>query len=134
MKTLSLTALAAALALTSVSAQARIEGGFGYDQGFGVLMQFDNKLNAFIGNDGVAVDYLFARGAVTQVEEIPVSWYVGGGAFVGWDDGYGVRVPFGLEFHLNNRWDAFVQIAPDLDFDDSAKFGVDGAIGIRYAF
>ncbi|MBY6186539.1 hypothetical protein KUV89_07915 [Marinobacter hydrocarbonoclasticus] len=129
-----LTGVALTLMAASSAAQARIEAGFGYDQGLGVMLQLNNQINAFVGNDGLAVDYLFARGNVDQVEEMPVRWYVGGGAFVGWDDGYGVRVPFGLELQMSQRWEAYVQIAPDLDFDDSAKFGVDGAIGIRYTF
>ncbi len=122
------------LAVASTAAEAKIEVGFGYDQGLGVMLQLNDQINGFVGNDGMTVDYLFARGAVTQIEEMPVSWYVGGGAFVEWDDGYGVRVPFGLELHMTPRWEGYVQLAPELDFDGKEKFGVDGAIGIRYRF
>ncbi|MBW3164720.1 hypothetical protein [Ferrimonas balearica] len=129
-----LAAMAMAVATSSNVAEAKIEVGFGYDQGLGVMLQLNDQINGFVGNDGMTVDYLFARGNATQVENMPLNWYVGGGAFVGWDDGYGVRVPFGLELHMTQRWNAYVQVAPELDFDGKDKFGVDGAIGIRYTF
>lgn len=37
-----------------------IKLGFGYDRGFGVVGTL-GKFNGFIGNDGVAVDYIFLK-------------------------------------------------------------------------
>jgi hypothetical protein len=127
-------ALIAVSALLSASANAT-KVGFGFDQGFGVLGQFNN-INAFVGNDGASADYLFKRGSFGS--DVPFNWYIGAGAFVGWDDGLGVRVPFGVNLNFATKWDAFVQIHPELDFDHGkagdVKFGVDASIGIRYAF
>ncbi len=134
MKKILLTLIAVS-ALLSTSANAAVKIGVGVDQGFGVTAQFDN-INAFIGNDGVAGDYIFKRGSFG--EDIPFNWYVGGGAFIGWDNGIGVRVPLGLNMAFNAKWDAYLQVHPELDFDHGAasdtKFSVDMAIGVRYRF
>lgn len=121
--------------LTAVTTANAAKIGFGFDQGFGVAGQFDN-INAFIGNDGVSGDYLFKQGSFAQ--DIPFNYYVGGGAFLDWDgDEFGVRVPLGLTFPFAARWDLFGQISPDLSYrdkHDDFKFGVSGALGVRYAF
>ncbi|SHH94148.1 hypothetical protein [Ferrimonas marina] len=134
MKYLSMAALGATALLATTAAEARFEVGFGYDQGLGVTAQLDNKYNFFLGNDGISADYLFKRGTVPDVEDVPMSWYVGGGAFVGWDDGIGARLPLGLELHFAPRWEAFLQVVPNLDFDGGAEFGLHAGLGVRYAF
>ncbi|WP_028864540.1 hypothetical protein [Psychromonas aquimarina] len=125
-----LTCLAALF--TTTAANADIKAGFAFDQGFGITAQFDN-INTFVGNDGVSIDYIFKQGTFTQ-DDIPFNWYVGGGAFAGWDDGYGVRLPLGVTLPFAQQWELYGQVSPDLDFDDSFKFGVDAALGVRYAF
>jgi hypothetical protein len=127
-------ALIAASVLLSTSANAE-KLGFGVDQGFGVVAQFDN-INAFVGNDGASADFIFNRGSFSS--DVPFDWYVGAGAFVGWDDGIGVRMPFGIRMNFTPKWDTFFQIHPLLDFDDGknsdTKFSVDASIGVRYEF
>ncbi|QIR14968.1 hypothetical protein [Shewanella aestuarii] len=117
--------------LSSAQAQ-KLKLGFGFDQGFGVTGQVDN-INFFVGNDGASGDYLFKQGQF-DTQEVPMSWYIGGGAFFGWDHGYGIRMPFGLNFKLGKGWDAYAQVAPELDFDDKTDLGLNGGIGFRYAF
>ncbi|WP_345336936.1 hypothetical protein [Ferrimonas pelagia] len=134
MKKAILTTLGALGLLLPSMAPAAVKVGFGVDQGLGVALQFNQRINGFIGNDGVAADYLFARGRAAEIEGMPLNWYVGGGAFVGWDKGYGVRVPLGLELSFAPRWDVYLQVAPDLDFDRNDKFGVDAGFAVRYAF
>ena len=108
--------------------------GFGVDRGLGVTAQLNKNLNLFVGNDGIAGDYLLSRGQWNELEGTPLNWYVGAGAWADWNNGFGVRVPFGVELEFAPRWQAYVQIAPDLDLDDGAKFGVQGALAVRYAF
>ena len=127
-------ALIAVSALLSTSANAE-KVGIGIDQGFGVVAQFGN-FNAFVGNDGASADLIFKRGSFDS--DVPFNWYLGAGAFVGWDDGIGVRVPFGVTMNFSPKWDAFFQIHPQVDFDkgknSDVKFGVGASIGVRYDF
>lgn len=131
-----------------------IKVGMGFDQGFGVTAQFEDRMNVFLGNDGLAADYIVKRGSFTS--DIPFDWYVGIGAAINWDNNYShahsdgtwhdedynnysVRVPLGLNFPFATRWDVYGQVAPALEFknkphDSEFQFGLDLGIGIRYAF
>jgi hypothetical protein len=122
------------LILFATAAEADVKAGFGIDRGLGITAQFDNNVNLFVGNDGIAADYLFSRGQWNELEGAPLNWYIGGGAFADWNKGFGVRVPVGVELNFAPRWQAFAQIAPDLDLDDGAKFGIQGALAVRYSF
>lgn len=118
---------------SSVNAEPKL--GFGVDQGFGVIVQLDNKINLSLGDDGVAGDYLFRKGSFDQ--NVPATWYVGLGAFAGWNNGVGVRLPLGVDMNFDQRWDGYFQLAPAIDFDDphdNVDFGIDAAFGLRYAF
>ncbi|WP_114327325.1 hypothetical protein [Candidatus Colwellia aromaticivorans] len=130
-----LLAIIATSVLISNTVSATVKVGLGFDQGFGVTAQF-NDINAFIGDDGIAGDYIFKRGSFG--EDVPLNWYVGGGAFVGWDNGFGVRVPLGLNMAFNSKWDGYFQVYPELDFDhgnnSDTKFSADLSIGVRYRF
>ena len=125
------------LVATTVNADPQV--GVGFDQGFGVSAQFDN-INVFVGNDGFSADYLFEQGSFSK--EIPFNWYIGAGAFIGSDDGYGVRMPLGLKLYFAKNWNAYAHISPELDFDkdnhrknnDNVHFGISGALGVRYSF
>lgn len=132
-KTLPLGLCALMLSITT-PAMAQTKFGFGVDRGLGVTAQLENRFNLFVGNDGIAGDYLFSRGSWGEIESMPVNWYVGGGAWADWNKGFGVRLPLGVELNFAPSWQAYAQIAPDLDLDDGAKFGVQGAIAIRYSF
>lgn len=124
---------------SSVHAEPKV--GLGVDQGFGVTIQLEDRINLTLGDDGVAGDYLFRKGVIDP--SVPATWYIGVGAFAGWDDGLGVRLPLGVEMNFDQRWDGYVQLAPAIDFDnhndhkghhDHADLDIDAAIGIRYAF
>lgn len=138
--------LLALLVITgSVNAQSngnRI--GFGVDQGLGITGSIAN-LNLFIGDDGLAADYIFKRDKLKI--EIPgaVKWYIGVGVYHEWDkdDETGVRLPVGVEWYFVDRLDVYLQLAPKLGYKDNdgrgkdndrLDFGVDAAIGIRYSF
>jgi len=126
--------MVATLLSLSVSAENKtdIKAGFAIDMGFGVSALIDNQFSLMLGNDGVAADYIFKRGRFNA--EVPVTWYIGGGAYAEWDDGFGVRLPLGLNLNFSQNWNAYAQVAPDLDFDDDAKFGAQAAAGLRYSF
>ncbi|PKF60201.1 hypothetical protein CW745_16140 [Psychromonas sp. psych-6C06] len=122
--------------LASSSAFATAKVGIALDQGFGVAGQFEN-INAFIGNDGLSGDYLINQGDFGK--DIPFNWYVGGGAYYNWsgNDNIGARVPLGLTLPFAKKWDVYGQLAPALEYDldnNNAKFRLDFAVGIRYAF
>ena len=122
--------------LSTTSSFAANKFGFALDQGFGITGQFDN-INAFIGNDGLSGDYIFNQGSFS--EDIPFNWYVGGGAYYNWKgkDSIGARLPLGLTLSFAPKWDLYGQVSPtlDLEIDDMKfKFGVDFALGVRYAF
>jgi len=121
--------------LISSTASADVKVGLGFDQGFGVTGQFNN-IRAFIGEEGIAGDYIFQRGSFN--ESIPVNWYIGGGAFIGWNSGVGVRLPLGLNMAFNSKWDGYLQVHPEVNFDQGkhsiTKLSADMSMGIRYLF
>tara|TARA_B110001469_G_scaffold22838_1_gene23526 strand:+ start:8883 stop:9251 length:369 start_codon:yes stop_codon:yes gene_type:complete len=92
--------------------------GFGFDQGLGLAVQYEN-INTFLGNDGMAADYILRENAVD--EGIPFNWTIAGGIFVGWHNGTGLRLPLGLNMAFNAKWDAYLQLNPALDFDYGKK-------------
>lgn len=133
MKKYLLVILASSMLISTAASAVKV--GLGFDQGFGVTAQFDN-INAFIGNDGIAGDYIFKRGSFS--EDTPFNWYIAGGAFLGWDHGAGIRLPLGINMPFDSKWDGYFQVFPELDFDHGSrsdvKFSADLAIGVRYRF
>lgn len=115
--------------------------GFGFDQGFSALIQIDNNKNLAVGNDGIAFDYIFKKGAF-EGDNLPFTWYVGAGGWIGWDnhnDEFGVRLPLGLDWDFATNWDAFAQIQPQLKHKSRSKssnldLGLGAAVGVRYMF
>ncbi|UZE96044.1 hypothetical protein [Alkalimarinus alittae] len=107
--------------------------GFGHDKGFGLTGQL-GKFNGFIGNDGLAVDYIIVREKIEA--EIPLHWYIAGGGYIDWrgDDDFGLRSPVGLDLNFAKGWDAYVQVIPELEIVQEFEFGLDAAIGVRYQF
>ena len=79
-----------------------IKLGFGFDQGFGVAATL-GKFNGFLGNDGVAVDYIFIKEKFSEVDLEALHWYIGGGGFIRWDSAFGVRLPVGVELQRLRR-------------------------------
>lgn len=47
---------------------------------------------------------------------------------------YGIRVPLGLDWQFAPKWDTFVQLSPKVNVPDDFHFGIDAALGVRYAF
>ncbi|MGB5446037.1 MAG: outer membrane beta-barrel protein [Psychromonas sp.] len=141
MKKLIISLICSVSLLTAATAVNAAKFGFGFDQGLGVTGQFDN-INAFVGNEGASGDYLFAQGGFGN--DIPFDYYVGVGGFAEWDgDEFGARVPLGLSFPFAPRWELFGQVSPHIahqdkdqnkDNEDEVKFGLSGAVGLRYAF
>ena len=103
----------------SANENANIKAGFAFDMGFGATALINEQYSIMIGNDGIAGDYIFNRGKFSA--DVPFAWYVGGGAYADWNDGFGVRLPLGLTLDFAQNWNAYTQIAPDLDFDDDLE-------------
>lgn len=128
-----------ALSQEQNSSVQNVKFGFGIDPGFSVLLQFDDKINLAIGNDGVTADYLLKSGSFDD-PDVPFTWYVGAGGRIGWGDDsreYGVRMPLGLDWGFATNWNGYAQIHPELEYDDNKndlELGLGAAVGIRYAF
>lgn len=118
------------LSLSSV-AQATVKVGVAIDMDLSIVAQID-RYNIVLGDSGFAVDYKLMSG--TFDDTTPLTWYVAGGGWAGWDHGFGVRVPLGVTWNFAKNWDLYGQVQPVVDFDDDFDFGVDGAIGVRFAF
>ncbi len=67
--------------------------GLGFDRGLGVTGSV-GKLNGFIGNDGVSIDYILNREPLKLEVNKPVFWYVAAGGYGDWDGDIGVRYQF----------------------------------------
>lgn len=129
-----------------------IKVGMAVDQGFGVTAQFNDNINVFLGNDGLSADYILKKGVFGP--EIPFNWYVGVGGVINWDNyenhwhgsnwhegdynTYALRVPLGVSLTFAKNWDVYGQLAPALEYSDNHhnefEFGLDFALGLRYAF
>jgi hypothetical protein len=111
-----------------------IKLGFGYDLGLGLTAQ-TNKFNGFIGNSGVAADYILVKDNIQNIEaSIPLYWYIGAGGYAEWKGDAGARMPAGLEAAFAKKLDAYVQIIPEFKLVEDVKFGLGAGFGVRYKF
>ncbi|EOV6283035.1 hypothetical protein ACOQ0N_002911 [Vibrio parahaemolyticus] len=111
---------------------ANLSVGMAVDQQLSVVVEVDNKYRGIIGNDGMAFDYIAKRGAFDQ--NMPITWYVGAGGWYEWDDEFGIRVPFGVNWDLSKGWDVYAQIHPELDLYKGPDLQLGGAVGVKYSF
>jgi len=108
--------------------------GIGIDRGFGLTGSLGD-LNGFLGDKGIAVDYVFRKGPLEIEVNAPVTWYIAGGGYGDWDDGdLGVRLPVGVQLPFDKRLDGYAHVIPRLRINHGNDFGVDFGIGVRYAF
>lgn len=106
--------------------------GMAVDQQLSVVVEIDKQYRGIIGNEGMAFDYIAKRGSFDQ--SMPVTWYVGVGAWYEWDDEFGLRVPLGLNWDLSKGWDLYAQIQPELELYKGPDLQIGGALGIKYNF
>jgi len=136
-RTMSAVFLASSMLLgTAYAEQAPLKNfklGFGFDRGFGITGAI-GKLNGFIGNDGVSIDYIFHRNNLNVDANVPVFWYVGVGGYGDWDGDLGIRLPVGIQVNFAKRVDGYAQIMPRFRFNNNTDFGLDFAAGVRYLF
>ncbi len=116
----------------STSSTTPFSIGMAVDQQLSVVIQYDDKVNFIVGNEGAAIDYFLKRGRLT--DEHPIDWYVGAGIWGEWDDDFGVRVPLGAEWNFYDGWDTYAQIQPELNMHKGWELGIGAAIGIKYKF
>ncbi len=109
------------------------EVGMAVDQQLSAVFEINNQYRFILGNDGAAFDYIFARGSFNN-PDIPFDWYVGGGAYTEWDDDFGARLPLGVNWQINNRFNLYGQVHPELNIDDGAELQVGAALGLTYHF
>ncbi|MBD1557944.1 hypothetical protein HC752_13470 [Vibrio sp. S9_S30] len=107
--------------------------GIAIDQGVSAVAQYQDTYNFAIGNHGVSADYLLKKGRF-DATDVPFTWYFGVGGWIGWKESFGPRLPVGLDWDFAKDWDAYAQIAPGLNVHKGLNLGIDGSLGIRYAF
>ena len=125
------TALIAGNVYAQKQSSEQVKVGFGFDQSFGVTGSL-GYFNGFLGNDGIAIDYLFSKQKTEA--DAPLLWYDGGGGYITWDSDFGARVPVGLELSFAKEWDGYVQITPGLQIADKTEFKLSAGIDVRYQF
>lgn len=141
-----LTIVYSLICIGSVTAESNtlkgIKLGLGFDRGFGVVGTM-KSFNGFLGDDGIAIDYIFNKEKLDIAN--PLYWYIGTGGFIDWNGDFGARLPIGGEFYFAKNLDVYVQAIPRIRFDndnndkndkndDDVDFGLDLGIGVRYQF
>ena len=85
-------------------------------------------------------DYLVHDFNKFQIEDVQLAFYYGGGVRVVLADNsddteVGVRIPFGLDYFLQEMpIDFFGELAPRVNVYPDTHFGMDVMIGVRYRF
>jgi len=143
--------IALSAAFTTVSTEAK--GGIGVALGnpAGVTLRFDKLVITAgytwydMGAMG-AVDYWFLNQKIAGGGE-NLSWYLGGGAFIGYSAGFlgyyglggaglllGARVPVGLQWFpkFANNIELYVEAAPGIRITPIFGFSWQATIGIRF--
>ncbi len=118
------------LSLPSI-AEAKVKIGVALDMDLSIVAQID-RYNIVLGDSGFAVDYTIKTEKFES--NTPLSWYIAGGGWAGWDNGFGLRTPLGVTWGFAKNWDLYGQIQPVADFDNDFDLSLDGAIGVRFAF
>lgn len=126
---------------TEKNALSGMRLGFGFDQGFSVVGTLGNFYGA-LGDDGVAVDYIFIKKPLNEANIKNLHLFVGAGGYAEWDGDWGARLPIGAELYFAKNLDVYAAAIPrlrvnnddDKNRDDDLDFGLDFAIGIRYQF
>ncbi|WP_432816131.1 hypothetical protein [Vibrio intestinalis] len=106
--------------------------GLAVDQQLSVVVELDESYRFIIGNQGTAFDYIAMRGEFDTNE--PITWYAGVGAWGEWEDGFGLRVPLGLNYQVSQNLQMYGQIQPELDMHKGWELGIGGAISAKYHF
>lgn len=131
-----------ALSMATTLVAGNIGVGMAIDMGLGVTAQFNGKINAQIGNDGICTDYLFIKNNIEVENKIAnnLDWYIGAGLGYYWSDGKNkddkidLRVPVGLDLDFAKKLDFYLQVIPVLRVNNNVKFKLNSALGVRYYF
>ena len=123
---------------TKSPAKKGFKVGLAFDQGFGVAVQYNEKINAFLGYEGISADYVLATGKFSN--DLPLNWYISGGAYFNWDKDnvFGGQIPFGVSYTFLEQWDVYGYVAPgieaELKHNNNLRGNLNAALGIRYGF
>jgi hypothetical protein len=142
--------ICAAILFPVFKANAGVSAGIMLGSPSVVTIKIDNTVVLGIGgwNYGMVVtaDHWIIHNPI-PTSSVELNWYLGIGGEIGfWNDydpywhhyynnsGFlGVRIPVGLQILFEQRWEAFVEIAPVLVIPPFYPIA-DGGIGIRYTF
>ncbi|EKO3989285.1 hypothetical protein [Vibrio fluvialis] len=134
MKTLGMTALLLGLPLTAFAQQGNsLKVGMAVDQQLSAVLEVNNQYRFTLGNDGAAFDYIIQRGSFNN-PNVPFDWYVGAGGWAEWDDDFGARVPLGLDWQINQNFNLYGQVHPELNLHSGPELQLGAALGITYRF
>lgn len=110
-----------------------LDVGMAWDQGLSAVLEFDDQYRFTLGNEGGAFDFLMKKGSFDA--NTPLTWYVGLGGWVNWDDDeFGPRVPLGVDWSIGQGWNVYGQVQPELDLDSSPELQIGAALGVTYSF
>jgi len=131
--------------------------GVAEDYGFGLSMQFNNRIDVSVGHAGAGADFIIYRYNFMPESKFfstkPMNFYVGAGGGYIWDDSFAgmkrggiVRAPIGADWQFHRKWAVHLSASPALNFQQEqtkngvvsvkrgTEFVVIGTIGIRYLF
>ncbi|OLQ90490.1 hypothetical protein BIY22_05720 [Vibrio panuliri] len=120
------------VAQASNNQPAELAVGLAVDQQLSVVVELENQYRFIIGNQGAAFDYIAKTGQFESDE--PISWYVGVGAWGEWEDGFGARVPLGINYQVSDGWKLYGQVQPELNMHKGWKLDIGAALGAKYHF
>ncbi|MCG3758973.1 hypothetical protein EXA21_06665 [Vibrio cincinnatiensis] len=113
--------------------ELNVKAGMAMDQQLSVVLEANDQYRFIVGNDGAAFDYLAKRGSFARAD-IPFDWYVGVGVWAEWDDDFGVRVPLGIDWPVNAKFNLYGQVHPELNMYSGTELQLGGAVGAIYRF
>lgn len=133
-----LAAISAAVLISGSAVRAEVAGGFVLGEPTGISVRIDRFLVLGFGHslmhDWMCIqgDYIF----IDRMLQERLRWYLGAGAVLeaGHDGGLGGRVPIGLLWLFDPKFEAFGEIAPGINLIPEIQPLIGVGIGIRYIF
>lgn len=127
-----------AMSAPSLKADNGIGIQFGEPGNVGLSLRFDVfAIGASwdLGDDGylhLTFDNWLLKNDVAK----KLDWYLGVGVDAGIGDPFNLalRVPIGLQWMPDKKWEIFGQVAPGFQIIDKSGFYFGGAVGVRYIF
>jgi hypothetical protein len=133
-----LVAFVASLLFSTSAVRAEVAGGFVLGEPTGISVRIERLFVLGFGrsvfHDWMCIqgDYIF----IDRMLQERLRWYLGAGALLeaGHNGGLGCRVPVGLLWPFDPKFEAFGEIAPGINLIPEVQPLLCVGIGIRYIF